>query len=120
MLTKIRPVMHNVVHGYAFCMDWSIMCSYKKDFSPTDKPKKPAEDKPKSGGGESLSLFHVILPQKATCVCLAWDFFFKTFSGFFPQGGGTFNDGDLFDVGQGDYKPEGGKMSAPCLSFLLQ
>lgn len=77
MVTKIRPVMHNVVHGYAFCMDWSIICFYKKYFSPTDKPKKPAEDKTKSGGGESLSLFHVILPQKQTVFALRGISFLK-------------------------------------------
>lgn len=64
MVTEIRTVMHNVLLGYAFCMDWSIMCFCKKYFSPTDKPKKPAADKPKPGGGESSSLFHVTLPQK--------------------------------------------------------
>lgn len=41
--------------------------------------------------------------------------FFKSFSGFFPKGGGTFDDSDLFNVGEGDYKPEGGKMSAQSL-----
>lgn len=77
MVTKIRPVVHNVVHGYAFCMNWSIICFYKKDFSPTDEPKKTAEDKPKSGGGESLSLFHVILPQKQPVFALCGISFLK-------------------------------------------
>ena len=45
--------------------------------------------------------------------------FLNSFSGFFPKGGGTFDDSDLFNVGKGDYKPEGGKMPAPALSFLL-
>lgn len=77
MVTKIRPVMHNVVHGYAFCIVWSIMCFYKKYFSPTDVPKKPEEDKQNSRGGESLPLFHVILPQKQPVFALRGISFFK-------------------------------------------
>lgn len=50
---------------------------YKKDFSPLDKPKNPAKDKPKSGGGESLSLFHVMLPQKQPVFALRGISFLK-------------------------------------------
>lgn len=51
--------------------------------------------------------------------CNVREFFFNEFCGLFPKGGGSFDDADLFDVGKGDYKPEGGKMSAPVPFILL-
>lgn len=44
----------------------------EKYFSPSDKkPKKPAEDKPKAGGGESSSFVSHDVTLKEFYVCLA-------------------------------------------------
>uniref|UniRef100_H3DAH6 CD99 molecule n=1 Tax=Tetraodon nigroviridis TaxID=99883 RepID=H3DAH6_TETNG len=68
---------------------------------PVPKPEKPAAPPPNPGGGDGLDLSDALGPDEQP----------KKPAEDKPKaggGGGTFDDSDLFNVGQGDYKPEGG------------
>lgn len=57
---------------------------FKKCFSPTGtKPKKPAGDKPKTGGGGSLFLFHLTSPKSLSTFALRGSSFFFEFIQWF-------------------------------------
>ncbi|CAG06642.1 unnamed protein product [Tetraodon nigroviridis] len=69
---------------------------------PVPKPEKPAAPPPNPGGGDGLDLSDALGPDEQP----------KKPAEDKPKaggGGGTFDDSDLFNVGQGDYKPEGGR-----------
>lgn len=98
-----------------------VVCAFKKVlFSHRPETQKTCRGQTKDWRRWVLDLVSRDVTLKAFFVCLAWEFFFNTFDGFFPKGGGTFDDSDLYNVGQGDYKPEGGKTSAPGLAFYFK